>query len=32
MIQTERLTLRMMISEDIDDLLEIFGDPKVYLA
>jgi len=29
MIETERLLLREMTSGDVDDLLVVFGDPKV---
>ncbi len=29
MLETDRLLLRAMVPEDIDPLLEVFGDPKV---
>ena len=29
MIETARLTLRLMTAEDVDGMLEIFGDPRV---
>ena len=32
MIETERLVLRPMVAEDVDALLEIFGDPAVMAA
>ena len=32
MIETERLLLRPMRAEDVDELLAIFGDPKVMAA